>query len=369
MDFGLYDEEMEKVFQENPVFVLEKLLENHPKVSPTDLIKLSVSLQENWSQFHKYGVNFSVTINDNKSSVKGINIKEYDFEKDIKKIKQDANIKSVNYETCTNGMLLSCKNSKEECNFNKLSYSTRFKKQIGFLLGIKGIDIIIDGTPFETEFHLSSYKDLVKWREMFSIEEYQELLQKFFNDYVQYDVQKRYFLRRENVHPDWKKQLERHPKLLDNKPEEKFQLDLVRFLKNNCIDFVLKEVQNDHEERYDIWVGTDDNKIYVFEIKWLGYSITPSGNVNFKYNNKKRAIEGAYQLLDYIKSDERELKDIHLAILTIFDAREEMDDIDYPGELIKMPNLDLKQHFKIEKNKVKASQAYIQLKKHESRNK
>ncbi len=49
---------------------------------------------------------------------------------------------------------------------------------------------------------------------------------------------------------------------------------------------------------------------------------------------------------------------IHQRVLVKFDARETTDDIEFPALFENYPNIDLTQHFKIEKDKVTASQSY-----------
>jgi hypothetical protein len=366
MDFEIYNDEIEEVFQENPVIILEELLKYQNTVSTIDILKLTVLIHDVWKKYQVYGKNVSVFIS-YKSEKSGISIKEYDIGKDIQEILSNPNYNSIEYNIDINGFIKNKKFIKDNYTIEKLSQKTHFNNQIAFFLGLNGLDTVINGVLFESKNHLSSYKDIL-WTKLISIESYVELLDRFFNEYVQYDVQKRYFLYSDNIHIDWKEQLKKHPKLLVNKPEEKFQLDLVKFLKDNCLDTVLKEVQNDENERYDIWVGTDQKEVYIFEIKWLGKSITQKGGVNSKYDNEERAHEGAYQLKDYIENEERTLEGykhskIHLGILLIFDARDDMKGINYPKEVLNIPNLDLSQHFRIEKEKIRASQSYKYIKK------
>lgn len=366
MDFSHYKDELEEVFLESPVIVLDRLLKDEPKVTAIDIIKLTVLIQEAWMDYQRYGINLIVIIDDQVEPNIGVSIKEYDFGEDIKEILKTSSYKSAEFVININGFIQEKKFTDTDWDIGKLSQKMHFNNQVAFFLGLNGLDTIINGVLFESKNHLSSYKDIM-WTKLVSVASYADLLNRFFNEYVQYDNQKRYFLYKDNIHPDWKTQLDRHPKLLINKPEEKFQLDLVKFLKDNCQDTVLKEVQNDESERYDIWMGTDQKEVYIFELKWLGKSITPTGGVNSKYNTEERALEGAYQLRDYIQNEERTLEGIaqsriHLGILVLFDARDKMEDISYPEEVKSIPNIDLTQHFMIEKDKVKASMAYKSMK-------
>ncbi|MBT2653223.1 hypothetical protein [Oceanobacillus sp. ISL-73] len=367
MDFDNYTDEIEEVFQTNPIIVLERLLGYQEEITSTDVIKLTILIHEVWKNYQKYGVSLAIILDQQIKGNAGISIKEYDFGKDLNGIITTPNQKSVEYIIDINGFIQKKKLVRETCTIEKISQKTHFNKQVAFFLGLNGLDTVINGILFESKNHLSSYKDII-WNKQIGIDSYKELLEMFFQENVQYDNQKRYFLYNDNIHSDWKEQLKKYPKLLINKPEEKFQLDLVKFLKDKCLDAVLKEVQNDENERYDIWVGTDQKEVYIFEIKWLGKSITQSGRVNSSYDNEERAYEGAYQLKDYIENEDRTLEGskhsrIHLGVLLLFDAREEMKDINYPEEVKNIPNLDLNQHFKIEKDKIKASKSYKALKK------
>lgn len=363
MNFELYEEELEEVLvQENPIFLWENLLKGIPNLSTTDLIKFSIFIDRNWQKYQHHSVNFSVIIAEDQKLDTGYSIFEYDYSADLKELLGSTN-KGIEYVVCTNGYIIGKKFTSSKINFDNICRLSLLKKKIIFVLGINGLDIIVNGTPFETKNHLDSYQDLVRWSKLVSIDAYKQLLKEFFDKHVQYDRHRRFFLYKDLTPKEWHNSIDKNPKLLAIKPERIFQMELERFLIDNCVDIVLNEVRNEYEERYDIWVGTNQNEIYVFEIKWLGKSITSSGNINSQYNNSKRAVAGGYQLKDYLENPSQAIKGlpnnkIHQAVLVIFDAREEMVDIIYPEELDKIPNLDLSQHFKIEKEKVSASKVY-----------
>ncbi|MNW56555.1 hypothetical protein D3C74_342800 [compost metagenome] len=123
-------------------------------------------------------------------------------------------------------------------------------------------------------------------------------------------------------------------------------------------------MRNRFGERYDVWIATSDDRFYVFEIKWLGKSITAQGNVFQGYNDPERAKEGAYQLKKYIDDAEEysQIIDgefrIFCGVLVTYDARENMDSLVFPEEFNTYPQLDLHQQFKIEKENVPASKFY-----------
>lgn len=156
------------------------------------------------------------------------------------------------------------------------------------------------------------------------------------------------------------------PKLLFSAPEERFQNRLVRYLRNNCADSVQQEVRNADNDRYDIWIITEDKKLFVIEIKWLGESVNADGRITSRYG-KSRFLDGAYQLKEYVDNSETYSQlftdtKIFQGILLSYDAREnETDMIEFPYEFKKYPNLDLtSQHYILEKEKVKASNVYKQ---------
>ncbi|WP_252187898.1 hypothetical protein [Bacillus amyloliquefaciens] len=268
MDFDMYTDEIEEVFQTNPLIVLEKLLRYQKKVTSIDIIKLTVLIHEVWREYSSYGINLVLFLDHQLKDEPARNIKEYDFTSDINEILTNPTNKSAEYVINLNGFIEQKKLVKDSYTIERLSQKTHFTNQIAFLLGLNGLDTAINGVIFESKNHLSSYKDII-WNKQIGIDAYQDLLKQFFEENVQYDNQKRYFLYPGNIHSEWKDQLEKHPKLLINKPEETFQLDLVKFLKDKCFDAVLKEVQNDENERYDIWVGTDQKEVYIFEINGL----------------------------------------------------------------------------------------------------
>ncbi|PEC03200.1 hypothetical protein CN360_11575 [Bacillus cereus] len=368
MNFDHYENELDEVLiQKNPIIVWNELLRGKLNISTTDLLKLSILIERNWQKYQEHGINLSVVIVEDKKLNTGTKIVEYDYSCDIKEL-LGSNNKGIEYQICTNGFIIGKKFTSQKINFHNVCHISLLQKKISFILGLNGLDIIVNGVPFETKNHLDSYQDLVKWSKLVGIDSYKQLLKEFFNKHVQYDKYKRYFLYKDISPKQWHDHINKNSKLLTIKPEKIFQMELERFLKENCVDMVLNEVRNDYEERYDIWVGTNQNEIYVFEIKWLGKSITPSGNINSQYNNSDRAIAGGYQLKDYLENPSQVIKGlpnsrIHQAVLILYDAREDMVDIVYPDELHKITNLDLSQHFKMEKVKISASNSYKHLKK------
>ena len=363
--YSYYEDAMDEVFEQAPSALLEKLLEGNSNIGVLDIIKLSVHLERKWEPHRKYNIQFGIIIDEEGKGNNDNKLYDYNFNKDISEIIKAGTHKSVIYIIDLKGNIIKKQCTDKELTFDKISQDSYVLKTVAFFLGINGIDVLIRGNVYKTKNHLNSYRDMI-FLELLSITDYKNLLNRFFLNEVQYDPLDRYFMQKKNAAKSLYGKLDKHPKLLHSKPEKHFQTDLEFFLKQNCVDQVLTEVHNKNDDRYDIWVSTSDNQLYVFELKWLGKSITPDGTIFSLYDSEERAIEGAYQLKDYVDNAEKYsylLSDIriHCAILVIYDARDNMDDIVYPKEFDKYPQIDLNQHFKIEKKKIAASQVYSQM--------
>ncbi len=363
--YEYFDKEVDKIFEHSPSILLEKLLGENSKIMALDVIKLFVSLQEKWQYYKKHNIQFSIIIDEDKKGNKEEKIYSYNFGNDIREILNTALYKAIIYVIDIDGNIINKQFKQQSVTFEKTCTASFETNSVGFFLGINGIDAIIRGKVYKAENHLDSYNDMM-YSTLLSITEYRKLLNKFIDNEVMYDPLSRYFASKNTLQTKLHYLLDKHHKLLHSKPEKSFQNDLEFFLKQNCIDEVLTEVHNKSNDRYDIWVSTSDNLLYVFEIKWLGKSITPDGGIFSAYNDCERAISGAYQLKNYVDDAEKYsyiLADtkIHCGVLVIFDCRDEMSDPIYPEEFEKYYQIDLKQHFKIEKEKVSSSQIYKQL--------
>lgn len=357
--YSYYEEAMDEVFEKVPSMILEDYLGKDSKINSIDVIRLSVDLEKKWNNYKNFNVQFGIIIDENCTSKTSVSIFEHDFKKDIETIIQKSKYKSSIFIIDKNGGIIRKKDSGESISFEKMSIDSAKTNTVAFFLGVNGIDILIRGKVYKTQNHLNSYKDLI-YSKFYSVAEYKKLLENFFLDEVQYDTKGRYFAQKKYYSKSVYTILDKFPKLLHSKPESDFQKDLEAYFKKNCKEDVLTEVHNKANDRYDIWVSTDDNELYVFEIKWLGCSITPEGNIFSKYDTSSRAIEGAFQLKEYVDCADKysyifaESK-IYCGVLVIFDARENMGNIQYPNELKSYPQIDLTQHFKIEKKKTAAS--------------
>ncbi|WP_061316560.1 hypothetical protein [Clostridium botulinum] len=365
-NFNDYEEFIESALYENPVLCLEKIKGNNDKLplSNTDVIKYATVIRRIWNDYKREDVQINIIIDGESSNhEKNIFIHEYDFLPLIQNIKQNGNYKSANIKVDNEGYVIDTIKLKESISINYSTIKSRQDNTICFFLSFKGIDILINGMLFDSDNHINSYKDIAS-NKFLSIFDYKKLLENFYIEEVRYDPDKYFFAYKNQIIKEKRHLLDNNSKLLFAAPEERFQNRLVRYLKSNCEDNVQEEVRNADKDRYDIWVITEDKKLFVIEIKWLGRSINVEGNISAQYD-EKRFLDGAYQLKEYIDNSDtysdlfRDTK-VYEGILLSYDAREENTDIpNFPKEFDKYSNLDLtSQHYILEKDKIKASRIY-----------
>lgn len=358
-----YIEAVDSVLEENPILRLEKLLEEHRKIKSGEFLQLNIKLKKHWNNFTKFGLEMCIVLTEEECDGQDI-VYRYNFAKDILNIIQSGN-------KCSNIYYLNCQyrisDMKKTDNILTVEQCSNISKEINKIvlhLGIKGIDIFANGILFSADNFMSSYKDLMNAEKMLSIYDYEKLLRGFYEQNIRYDINKRYFLRKNDVPKEYHSEtIEKYPKLLRNKPEVFFQIDFVKYLKDHCCDTVIKEYTTVTGDRYDVLVLNEDNQVYVFEIKWLGRSITTGMKVFENYNNDERAISGAYQLLDYVSNADTYKEyflefPVYCGILLVFDARDIDADIEYPEDIVGIPNIDLTKRLFMEKKKISASNVY-----------
>lgn len=359
-----YSEMVDSVLEENPILRLEKLLKKHQNTTPGEIIQLSIKLKKQWNNFANHGLEMCVVLTEEKCEG-GELVYKYDFTEDITNIIQKGNGCSKIYYLNSQYEVSESKQSDKKLTVEQCSTISKEINKIVLHLGMKGIDIFVDGVTFLADNFISSYKDLMDAGSMLSIYEYGKLLKGFYEENIRYDINMRYFLRKGDIHKDYYSEtIKKYPKLLRNRPEELFEIDFVKYLKNHCRDTVIKQYTPVTGDRYDVLVrNEDDQHVYVFEIKWLGRAITSGMKIFEKYNSDERAISGAYQLLDYVTNADKYKEyflefPVYCAILLIFDARDTDIEIDYPKEVLGIPNLDLTRRFFMEKKKINASNVY-----------
>lgn len=364
MNFDEYNIGVDQVYKSNPIIKLKELFGDDLEIDSYEFINIMISIKKSWETYKNYNVQCGIIIESNTELLSHLQIRGYDFTEDIKSVIQNGNHKSIIYVIDNKGNIIRTKFFDEVLKYEYLINISKTQNKIVFYLGINGIDVLINGVLFEGENRLENYSDVINYKKLIDISQYKQLLNKFFLERVQYDPFKSFFVHKSDTDKARHSLLEQHPKLLQKKPEERFQRELEYFLKNNCIDEVKTEMRNRFGERFDVWIATSDDRFYVFEIKWLGKSITSQGTVFQSYNDPERATEGAYQLKKYIDDAEEysQIIDgefrIFCGVLVTYDARENMDTLVFPEVFSSYPQLDLYQQFKIDKENVPASQYY-----------
>ncbi len=363
-----YIQMADRVLEETSVLRLERLLKNNHNISPGEMTQLGVKLNKNWNNFAKYGIGICIILTEEECEGQEL-IYKYDFSKDIQKIIKESPKCSKIYYLNDKYEISRMKYQDDSITISQCSNISEKMKKIVLYLGIRGIDIFIDGKLFRSDDFMSSYKDVIGIRKMLGICDYEKLIQCFYDEDIRYDINKRYFLQRGDVPKEYHAStIDKYPKLLKNRPEQYFHNDFVRYLKNNCYDTVIKEYVNTTEDRYDVLVINEENQMYVFEIKWLGRSITTGMKIFENYNTSERAVAGAYQLFDYVSNADKYSEifleyPIFCAILLVFDAREKDTEIEYPKDIARIPNIDLGKRLFMEKEKLNASKAYFDTKR------
>lgn len=360
---------VDTVLEENPILSLEKQLGKNRKISSGEVIQLSVKLRKLWSPYSRYGIEMGLILTEEECAGNTV-IYEYNFEKDIEKIILGGKKKSIFYYLNHESEICGIKEIDEVVSVEQCSKVSKEIEKVVMHLGIRGVDIFINGAVYSSDNFLKSYKDLMDTEKMLDIFEYSKLLEGFYKANIEFDSYKRYFLRKDDIPKEiYDQTIGKYPKLLRNKPEEFFQMDFVKYLKEHCRDTVIKEYTTETGDRYDVLVHNENQgAVYVFEIKWLGRSITTGMKIFEPYNSEKRAISGAYQLIDYVDNADTykeyflELP-IYCAILLVFDARDENTGISYPPEVMGRPNVDLNRCLFMNKDKVSASNVYSKMKR------
>ena len=358
-----YIEVVEAVLEENPILSLEKLLGKYSKISPGEVIQISIKLNKLWVQYSTYGIEIGLILTED-DFVGDTFIYDYNFKNDIENIIKGGTKGSFFYYLNRRSEICQCNKYDEIVSAEKCSNVSNELGKVVMHLGIRGVDIFIKGVLYSAKNFIKSYEDLMDTEKMLSIFEYNKLLEGFYKTNIEFDLYKRYFLQKNDIPKElFDNTLKKHPKLLRNKPEEYFQMDFVKYLKEHCKDTVIKEYSSETRDRYDVLVLSENHEIFVFEIKWLGRSITTGMKIFEKYNSDERAISGAYQLIDYVDNANK-YKDyflelpIYCAILLVFDARDNNTCIYYPKEVKDRENVDLSKRFFMIKDKISASNVY-----------
>lgn len=368
-NFSDYEEFIEPALYENPVIFLDKIKGSNEELplSNADIIKYATLLRKIWDKHKREDVQINIIIQKGQIDCdKQVSIFNYDFLGLLTKIKQCDGYKAANIQIDKNGYVINTVYLSDNISINYSTINSKENNTICFFMSFKGIDILLNGIMFDSDNHINSYKDVAS-NKFLSIFDYKKLLENFYIEEVQYDPDKYFFAYPNQIPKAFKHMLDKHTKLLFAAPEERFQNRLVRYLKNNCEESVQHEVRNADNDRYDVWILSEDKKLFVIEIKWLGKSINVEGNISSKYDCK-RFFDGAYQLKEYVDNSDtysslfKDIK-IYKGILLSYDARD--DDVTvptFPEEFNGYTSLDLtSQHYVLEKEKINASDIYKQI--------
>lgn len=362
-----YKSVIDEVLIENPVSTLEKYKAEISWISSANILQIHTKVAKQWEKYRKAYVQLSIAITAETQTGKVFTY-NYNFNDDIRKIKQNAIAESYIYIINKEGHLLDKELSKEKWNLEHSCNLSSSMKSIVLHLGLGGVDLIVNGKVCTAQNCLKSYKDLLDSSKQLPIQEYKKLLEQYFAKNVQFDPCELLYARNIDIPKDKRVNTTcKYKKLLRAQPENLLHKGLTKFLRENCSDTVIREYTNAVDDRYDVFISSEKDQIYIIELKWLGRSITSEFNVFSNYNSPERAIAGAYQLQKYVDRAE-EYNDylmeypIYCAILLVYDFREEYTDINYPEEILNYSNIDLSQIYKCEKEDINASEVYKQKK-------
>lgn len=217
-----YFEEVDSVLEENPILRLEKLLDGHRNVTPGEITQLSIKMKKQWNNYAKYGLEMCIVLTEEECDGEEL-VYKYDFTEDIETIIQNGNRTSKIYYLNSQNKVSEIKQSEEILTVEQCSTISKQINKIVLHLGMKGIDLFIDGVIFSADNFMRSYKDLMDAESMLSIYDYEKLLKGFYEQNIRYDINKRYFLRKDDIPKEYHSDtIEKYAKLLRNKPEEFF---------------------------------------------------------------------------------------------------------------------------------------------------
>uniref|UniRef100_UPI0006D071D4 hypothetical protein n=1 Tax=Clostridium sp. NkU-1 TaxID=1095009 RepID=UPI0006D071D4 len=287
---------IDDVFTENPLMTLEKYKLNIPWISSANILQIHTKVAKQWEKYKNFRIQMCIVIIEEVQDGP-IFIYNYDFNKDISLIKQENVAKTFIYVIDKDGHLIRVEKGSSECTIESSCNLSTSLQSIVFHLGIRGVDLLISGKTYSAQNYFKSYNDLLDSSRRLPICKYRVLLDQYYKKDVQFDPCEMLFARSIDIPKDKRQEtIVKYNKLLRAQPENLLHKGLAKFLREYCSDTVINEYTNAVEDRYDIFVATEDDKVYIIELKWLGRSITSELNVFSKYNSPDRAIEGAYQL-------------------------------------------------------------------------
>lgn len=260
--------------------------------------------------------------------------------------------------------------SKGDSNEARKLYAELSKEYLVFLLlPGKVIKYFIDGDDFGDGIFFS-IADYISYDEKMPIQRINELFIEYRQQLTVRNTYCKFFISKSHLKSlrmdmkatlDEKRFIEKYKYILQNKPEDLFREDLRLFLTGKLkANFVAKESILENFKRLDIvMLDESGNDTYLIEVKWVGTSIHGDGKkLGTSYDESDITPAAIKQSVSYINQLNKERKNIKIAYLAVFDAREDQDLRD-TGTNIKEDILDeedkkfFNQFRKIEDFKVK----------------
>jgi hypothetical protein len=322
---------------------LEEIISNHKSELLDYIDRDRTSIKENpifkilyeniLSEFHSRRVNneafFNILIN--YTQIVSLDLKKINA--NLKSIINDC-LKTNNYVVVDSGFDIILKNTK---TFHSQQEARKFfeeesKKFCVFTFSPEGVDCFING-KCDNKFYFYTKNDLKKFVKKKSISEIKSVLEEYTNTHLkERSVYSKFFISKE-ILIEWfgKKDFKKDSNILKNRPEDLFQSDLCEYLNDKLIHNVqLRETNLLSKKRLDIFTE-DEGKNYFFEIKWLGKSV--KGNAvkdNYTSYSDADIRNGIIQTLEYIEELIINMKhDIGCGFLIVFDARDDIKEIDF----------------------------------------
>jgi hypothetical protein len=225
--------------------------------------------------------------------------------------------------------------TKSDSNEARKLYAELSKEFLVFLLlPGKVIKYFIDGDDFGDGIFFTM-ADYISYAEKRPIEKINELFIQYRQQLVSRNTYCKFFLSKSHLKSlrqdiksslDEKKFIEKYKYLLNNKPEDLFREDLRLFL-NEKLKAVLisKEQVLENFKRLDIvMLDESGSDFYLIEVKWVGTSVHHEGKeIGTSYHEQDITPAAIRQSVSYINQLSKERKNIKIAYLAVFDARED----------------------------------------------
>lgn len=229
---------------------------------------------------------------------------------------------------------------KSDSNEARKLYAELSKDYLVFLLlPKKVIKYFIDGDDFGDSIFFT-IDDYISYDEKMPIQRINELFIEYRQNLTMRNTYCKFFISKSHLKSlradmkdnlDEKKFIEKYKHLLQNKPEDIFREDLRLFLSGKLkANFLAKELILENFKRLDIvMLDESGNDFYLIEVKWVGTSIHGDGKkIGTSYDELDITPAAIKQSVSYINQLSAERKNIKIAYLAVFDAREDQSQRD-----------------------------------------